>query len=165
MYTYNRNSIYGNRHQNYAKDYTAVSGNYYDRVHRLNITREENEIEMPQNFSGYFSYLGVPIVEQEDKYDKGLLGMTNRKMIMVKELKGNARSKILLKKFVLFHEEEHVKDFDADEKTVDERAFRRLMRSGLAQDKQDLSEILALLRSRWTDISEFLALISHLSSK
>lgn len=71
----------------------------------------------------YPSYLGVPISRMSRNYLPGrVLGMTNGREI---KISNNLPKDIA--EFVLFHEEEHVKDMSATEKEVDERALRRFL--------------------------------------
>lgn len=95
----------------------------------------------------YPSYLGVPIFDVDEKdMDSSLLGLTNGKMIIRKKDLDNS-----LKEFVLFHEEEHVKDMDASEFEVDRRATRRFFR----KHGKLTNDIIDVLKMRWKNIYEF----------
>ncbi len=76
----------------------------------------------------YPSYLGVPIFRQTRNYlPLRVLGMTDGKKITI-----DNRLPKDVAAFVLFHEEEHVKDMGATEQETDERALRRfLAKNGL----------------------------------
>jgi len=74
-------------------------------------------------FYSYPSYIGVPIFRTEKNYlPSRVLGMTNGKRIII-----NNNLPKDIAEFVLFHEEEHVKDMLATEQEVDERALRRFL--------------------------------------
>ncbi len=71
----------------------------------------------------YSSYLGVPVFRPEKNYlPVRVLGMTNSREISIQR----ALPKDVAE-FVLMHEEEHVKDMDATEYEVDQRALRRFL--------------------------------------
>ena len=71
----------------------------------------------------YPSYLGVPVFKENKRYlPLNVLGMTNGREI---KIQNNLPKDVAA--FVLFHEEEHVKDMFATEREVDERALRRFV--------------------------------------
>src|SRR3989344_1302313 len=86
----------------------------------------------------YPSYLGVDIFFTD--LEENLLGMTNGKRIFVKE-----GISAVVKDFVLMHEEEHVKDMDATELTIDNRALKRF----LSKHGKINEEVQELLEKRW----------------
>ena len=88
----------------------------------------------------YPSYLGVPILKENRRYlPLNVLGMTNGREI---KIQNNLPKDIAA--FVLFHEEEHVKDMSASEREVDERALRRF----LAKNGNITKNIKKLMRRR-----------------
>ncbi len=88
----------------------------------------------------YPSYLGVPIIKQAKNYMPSfVLGMTSGKEI---NISNNLPKDIA--EFVLFHEEEHVKDMLATEKEIDERALKRL----IAKNGSITKKVKKLMRRR-----------------
>ncbi|MBI4170447.1 MAG: hypothetical protein HY514_02045 [Candidatus Aenigmarchaeota archaeon] len=101
------------------------------------------------SYPGYPSYLGVNIFQADEKYmGKSLLGFTNGNFIVIR--KGLNK---ILRLFVQFHEEEHVKDMSASEKDVDKRALKRLMQRNMPQ--KELREVKKLLKQRWQTLNDF----------
>ena len=96
----------------------------------------------PFFYPGYPSSLPDVIELEFDERGMGnhILGFTNGHVIVRRKNLG------LLKDFVQFHEEEHVKDMDANELEVDKRAFRRL--SSLTNDNK-IEKAIELLEKRW----------------
>ncbi|MBI2971592.1 MAG: hypothetical protein HYY37_04220 [Candidatus Aenigmarchaeota archaeon] len=96
----------------------------------------------------YPSYLGIDIVTlSRHEMPDSLLGFTDGRHIAMRESIDRA-----VREFVLLHEEEHVKDMEADEFTVDLRAFRRLVQRA---DRNRLEKVLELLGRRWKDTKIF----------
>jgi len=89
----------------------------------------------------YPSYLGVEIltVSKNDMPDS-MLGFTDGKKIVIKDGIKNVED------FVLFHEEEHVKDMSASELEVDRRALKRLIAK---KTEKKIDAVLELLEKRW----------------
>lgn len=101
------------------------------------------------SYPGYPSYLGIKIFSADEKYmGKSLLGFTNGNFIVIRKGLGK-----ILRLFVQFHEEEHVKDMQASEKVIDQRALKRLIQRNILQ--RDLKEVRSLLRRRWHNLSDF----------
>ncbi len=102
----------------------------------------------------YPSYLGIDVhTVSRDSMPESLLGFTDGKSIVIKEMEKDVRD------FVLLHEEEHVKDMAAGEEETDKRALKRLIAKG-ADDKK-LRKILSLLEKRWGDIRRFGAMTEN----
>jgi hypothetical protein len=94
----------------------------------------------------YLSYLGVPITEP--MLGEHLLGQTNGKRINI-----SADVDPTIKNFILFHEEEHIKDMNASEWDIDRRAIHRLIVS-----KKPVSwiKVKLLLKSRWKEKADLI---------
>jgi hypothetical protein len=91
-------------------------------------------------FYSYPSYLGINIFTAD--MPSSLLGMTNGRRILLNKDAKEA------KEFVIFHEEEHVKDMSASELEVDKRALTRMKKSGrMTQEKE--KTIKKLMKKRW----------------
>jgi hypothetical protein len=121
-----------------------TSNNYkQNSLSRYNYRNFGTGFASPSFGSWYPSYLGVDIFFAD--LDENLLGMTNGKRILVKE--GMSKE---LKEFVLMHEEEHVKDMDASELEIDNRALKRF----LAKHKAISKEIKELVEKRWNALAK-----------
>ena len=88
----------------------------------------------------YPSSLGIDILTAD--MPASLLGMTNGRRIMLNKDAGE------LKEFVIFHEEEHVKDMNASELEVDKRALERMKISGKLTPIRE-RKINELMKKRW----------------
>lgn len=94
----------------------------------------------PLSYSYPSSFPGINIFEAGEAYLDKVLGMTDSKVIILK--KGLKE----LRDFVLFHEEEHVKDMSAGEMEIDRRALKRIKAKLTVKLLERIKE---LMSARW----------------
>ncbi len=123
-------------HYDYAQRFPA----YQYKLAAISVLQTMDRF--PLFYPGYPStILGVSECElSEQDMGQHLLGFTNGKTIVRRKNLG------LLKDFVQFHEEEHVKDMSANELETDTRAFRRLLS---LKNHEKTDQTLELLAKRW----------------
>jgi hypothetical protein len=114
--------------------------------HKRKFGSESSAFSGPLVYGYPSAFPGVKIFEMDENYMNHLLGLTNSKFIALKKGLGE------LKDFVLFHEEEHVKDMSASELEVDKRALKRI-KSSRKLTKSLLKKIKELMENRWGDKS------------
>lgn len=117
--------------------------NYTNAEHTYNYKKfGSGSIDFPIVIYSYPSYLGVDILTVDSKnMPDSLLGFTNGHDIVIRD--GIKE----IEDFVLFHEEEHVKDMSASEIEVDKRALKRLISKKAGEKK--IANTLRLLEKRW----------------